>query len=273
MKLSASSEYTTWPSRTAQYQSRISWGCPVWYTTCANLGLADIGVVSSWLAGSAGPSSVPAPPGAICDNSKGRYSRCHRQLMTRPSGKRATSMANGLEAVRPIEPASIPDRVTAELRRSILRGDLAPGQTFSLREIAGRLGVSFIPVREALRNLEGEGLVVMHPGRSAMVAPLDLDDLHAIYRLRRTLEPELARRSCLLVSDEELTRLRAQATGFGEEHRSMDDIYEGHLAFHLALFAPAATAWDERILLTLWRAAGRALRIRLRRPAPGAARP
>jgi DNA-binding GntR family transcriptional regulator len=170
-------------------------------------------------------------------------------------------MANRLDAVRPIESASIPDRVTAELRRSILSGDLAPGQTFSLREIAGRLGVSFIPVREALRNLEGEGLVVMHPGRSAMVAPLDLDDLHAIYRLRRTLEPELARRSCLLVSDEELARLRAQATGFGEEHRGMDDIYEGHLAFHLALFAPAATAWDERILLTLWRAAERYIRI------------
>jgi DNA-binding GntR family transcriptional regulator len=170
-------------------------------------------------------------------------------------------MANRLEAVRPIEPASIPDRVTAELRRSILTGDLAPGQTFSLREIAARLGVSFIPVREALRNLEGEGLVVMHPGRSAMVAPLDLDDLQAIYRLRRTLEPELARRSCLLVTDEELDRLRGEAAGFGDVRRSMDAIYEGHLAFHLALFAPAATAWDERILMTLWRAAERYIRI------------
>jgi DNA-binding GntR family transcriptional regulator len=170
-------------------------------------------------------------------------------------------MANRLEAVRPIESASIPDRVTAELRRSILRGDLAPGQTFSLREIAGRLGVSFIPVREALRNLESEGLVVMHPGRSAMVAPLDLDDLHAIYRLRRTLEPEIARRSCLLIADEELARLRAEAVGFGDERRTMDDIYEGHHAYHLALFAPAATAWDERILLTLWRAAERYIRI------------
>jgi DNA-binding GntR family transcriptional regulator len=151
--------------------------------------------------------------------------------------------------------------VTAELRRSILSGDLAPGQTFSLREIAAQLGVSFIPVREALRNLEGDGLVIMRPGRSAAVAPLDLDDLHAIYRLRRTLEPELARRSCLQISDSELDRLQQQAVWFGNEQRSMDAIYEAHHEFHLALIAPAATAWDVRILMTLWRAAERYIRI------------
>ncbi len=170
-------------------------------------------------------------------------------------------MSNGLGAVRPIEATSVPDRVTAELRRSILSGDLAPGQTFSLRDIAGQLGVSFIPVREALRNLETEGLLVMHPGRSAMVAPLDLDDLHAIYRLRRTLEPDIARRSCLHLTDEDLDRLHRQAVEFGDERLSMDAIYEAHHAFHLALFALAATAWDVRILMTLWRAAERYIRI------------
>ena len=170
-------------------------------------------------------------------------------------------MSNGLGAVRPIEATSVPDRVMTELRRSILSGDLGPGQTFSLRDIAGQLGVSFIPVREALRNLEAEGLVVMHPGRSAMVAPLDLDDLHAIYRLRRTLEPELARRSCVQITDTELDRLHHQAIEFGDENRSMDAIYEGHHAFHLALIAPAATSWDVRILMTLWRAAERYIRI------------
>jgi DNA-binding GntR family transcriptional regulator len=151
--------------------------------------------------------------------------------------------------------------VTAELRRSILSGDLAPGQKFSRREIANQLGVSFIPVREALRNLETEGLVVMHPGRSAVVAPLDLADLHAIYRLRRTLEPELARRSCLQITDDDLDQLERQAVEFGDERLGMDAIYEAHHAFHLALFAPAATAWDVRILMTLWRAAERYIRI------------
>lgn len=163
--------------------------------------------------------------------------------------------------VRPVDPSSMADRVTDELRRAILSGSLAPGQTFSLRQVAGMLDVSFIPVREALRKLEAEGLVVTRPGRSAMVAPLDLDDLRAIYRLRRALEPEIAGRACLLLSDEALDRLVADADGFGDEHLSMEAMYDRHIAFHLALLEPAMSPWDVRILTTLWRAAERYVRI------------
>lgn len=163
--------------------------------------------------------------------------------------------------IRPISSRSVVGQVTDELRRAILSGGLAPGREFSLREIAGMLNVSFIPVREALRTLEGEGLVVIRPGRSALVAPLDLDDLHAIYRLRRVLEPELARRSCLMLTVEQLDRLHHEAVGFGHEHLGMDAIYDSHLQFHLALLAPAATAWDIRVLTMLWRSAERYVRI------------
>ena len=164
-------------------------------------------------------------------------------------------------AVRPIASRSVTELVTAELRRSILSGALAPGQSFSLREIAGMLNVSFIPVREALRNLEADGLVVIQPGRSATVAPLALEDLEAIYRLRRLIEPDLARRSCLLISDSELERLAARAVDFGDENRSMDAMYDGHHEFHLALLGAAATTWDTRMLTMLWRAAERYVRI------------
>ena len=163
--------------------------------------------------------------------------------------------------VRPIASRSVTELVTAELRRSILSGALAPGQSFSLREIAGMLNVSFIPVREALRNLENEGLVLIQPGRSATVAPINLKDLEAIYRLRRLIEPDLARRSCLLISDAELDKLDGLAVGFGDEARSMDAIYDGHHEFHLALLGSAATTWDTRMLTMLWRAAERYVRI------------
>jgi DNA-binding GntR family transcriptional regulator len=163
--------------------------------------------------------------------------------------------------VRPIASRSVTELVTAELRRSILSGALAPGQSFSLREIAGMLNVSFIPVREALRNLEADGLVVIQPGRSATVAPLALEDLEAIYRLRRLIEPDLARRSCLLLSAAELDKLDGQAVEFGDENLSMDAIYDGHHEFHLALLGPAATTWDTRMLTMLWRAAERYERI------------
>ena len=164
-------------------------------------------------------------------------------------------------AVRPIESRTVGDLVTLELRRSILTGALPPGKSFSLRELASMLDVSFIPVREALRNLESEGLVVIRAGRSATIAPIDLDDLHAIYRLRRLLEPDLARRSCTLISDAELDRLEREAVDFGDPERSMDAIYDSHHDFHLALFGSAATAWDVRLLTTLWRAGERYIRI------------
>jgi DNA-binding GntR family transcriptional regulator len=163
--------------------------------------------------------------------------------------------------VRRIESRSVAELVTAELRRSVLSGALAPGQTVSLRELASMLNVSFIPVREALRNLESEGLVNIRPGRSATVAPLDWDDLHAIYGLRRLLEPDIARRSCLQISAAELDRLEAEAADFGDENRTMEAIYDAHHDFHLALFAPVTTTWENRMLSMLWRAAERYIRI------------
>ncbi|MFJ4438988.1 GntR family transcriptional regulator [Streptomyces sp. NPDC088923] len=163
--------------------------------------------------------------------------------------------------VQPIEARSVPDLVTEELRRSIVSGDLAPGETFSLRKIAAMLDVSFIPVREALRNLEAEGLVITEPGRSARVAPLYLEDLQGIYRLRRGLEPELAARSCAVISDAELDRLQAVAAGFGDPHHTIQTVYDAHHDFHAALLTPAATVWDLRVLHSLWRAAERYIRI------------
>ncbi|MGW7069426.1 GntR family transcriptional regulator [Streptomyces sp. NPDC054855] len=170
-------------------------------------------------------------------------------------------MATPRGALQPITSRSVVEQATEELRRAILAGHLAPGTEYSLRELAGMLNISFIPIREALRSLESEGLVVMRPGRSAVIAPLDLDDLRGIYRLRRALEPEIARRSCGLLTDNDLDRLEAHAADFGAREHGMADIYDDHHAFHLALLAPAATAWDIRILTSLWRAAERYIRI------------
>jgi DNA-binding GntR family transcriptional regulator len=175
--------------------------------------------------------------------------------------KARRSVNSPAAVVRPIESRSVADQVMTELRRSILSGALEPGREFSLRELAELLGVSIIPVREALRSLENQGLVQMRPGRSAIVAPLDLAELQSIYRLRRRLEPEIAQRSCQLLSAAELDRLHQVAVEFGDEHRTMNDIYDSHHDFHLALIAPAATGWDIRILSTLWRASERYVRI------------
>lgn len=172
-----------------------------------------------------------------------------------------TSTRSPQPLVRSLTPTSVPEQVAKEIRRSILAGELRPGQTFSLREISGQLGVSFIPVREALKELEAQGLVVTRPGKSAMVAPLSHEDLHGIYRLRRQLEPEIAGRACKLLDDADLSRLESYVTMFGDESLDLDDIYQAHHAFHYELLRPAATAWDLRVLDGLWHAAERYIRL------------
>ena len=147
------------------------------------------------------------------------------------------------------------DLVTAEIRRAVLTGALPPGEQFSIRELARQLGVSHIPIREALRRLEGQGLVVLTQARSAAVAPLSTEDLTAIYRLRLRIEPDLAARSAVLRSPEWVDHLGRDL----EESRNEDPdrAWQGHYDFHERLVSPAASSWDLRLLHTLWTAAER----------------
>jgi len=175
--------------------------------------------------------------------------------------KAGTKAGPGVSLVRPIETLTAAEQVTKEIRRAILSGALRPEQKFSLREIAAQLNVSFIPVREALRALESEGLVISRPGRSTMVAPLSAEDLHSIYRLRRQIEPEIAGRSCLLLTDKDFKRLGTYIELSADPQMTTDDTYDAHHEFHTELLRPAATAWDLRTLGVLWHAAERYVRL------------
>lgn len=82
----------------------------------------------------------------------------------------------------------IPEELTEILQVEIIHGRLTPESRLTEEEIALRYGVSRSPVREALRNLEGEGLVVRAARRGIWVAPLSLHDLDEIYACRISLE-------------------------------------------------------------------------------------
>ena len=84
--------------------------------------------------------------------------------------------------------ANISDRIADELREAISTGDLEPGERLVERKLAERLGVSHIPVREALAKLAEEGLVERTPRRGARVAALTDDELGEISSLRIVLE-------------------------------------------------------------------------------------
>jgi DNA-binding GntR family transcriptional regulator len=101
------------------------------------------------------------------------------------------------------------DQIVDELRRRILSGTLPRGARLPQDELARDFGASSTPVREALRLLEAEGLVVAEPHRGVRVAGVDLAQVTATYVVRRLVESYAMRRATLRLSRHDLARARA----------------------------------------------------------------
>jgi len=97
--------------------------------------------------------------------------------------------------------------VTTALRDAILSGELRPGDRLLQEQLAEQLRVSRIPLRDALRRLEAEGLVTMGPRRGAEVASLTTADVSEIYEIRIALESELMRSAVAALGPADLARL------------------------------------------------------------------
>jgi len=170
-------------------------------------------------------------------------------------------MTPELPPQRPGAGDSAVDRVAAEIRRAVLSGALPPGRKFAIAELSAQFGVSHIPVREALRRLEAQGLIVLRPGRSAMVSPLDAGELRAIFRLRQLLEPDLAARSCVMLTDEDFEQATRLLRAYIDGTSDPDHLWSLHHDLHMVYLRPAATEWDLRILAQLWNASDRYTRV------------
>ena len=109
-------------------------------------------------------------------------------------------MAEDTEHAVPLLPLSarrsLADRVTERLREAILRGRLAPGEQLQAPRLAETMEVSPGPVRDALRRLEREGLVIMQHGRTPVVADLSRRDLNEVFSLRHALEQVAVQYAC-----------------------------------------------------------------------------
>lgn len=98
-------------------------------------------------------------------------------------------------------------KVTSKLREVILSGEFEPGERLVQEEWAEKLGVSRMPIREALQQLEVEGLVKIEPRRGAIVTPISIDDIKEIYYLRALLEGEAVKISLPYLTAEDIEQL------------------------------------------------------------------
>jgi DNA-binding GntR family transcriptional regulator len=125
------------------------------------------------------------------------------------------------------------------LRRAVLTGELVPGSVVSQVELARKYNVSRAPLREALRMLQMEGLVIAEPGRRSRIAAVSAADLEQLYALRITVEALAVRLTVPRLKADDITRLRellAEMDDFGRT-RDFDRWEAPHRVFHRALVA------------------------------------
>lgn len=130
------------------------------------------------------------------------------------------------------------DVVFHTLRRAIITGEFKPGQRLMEIALANKLGVSRTPVREAIRKLELEGLVIMIPRRGAQVARITEKSLNDVIEIRMVLENFAAELACERITDKERAELRQLHTNFVKavEEGDILEIAEKDEKFHEAIF-------------------------------------
>ncbi|CAN5846711.1 GntR family transcriptional regulator [soil metagenome] len=111
--------------------------------------------------------------------------------------------------LEPPEKRVLAEDVAARLRTAILQGHFAPGERLREERLAQALGVSRGPVREALAELERQGLVVIFRNRGAVVAQLSREDLEELYTLRLAIEELAVRRTICLATEAEIGQFEA----------------------------------------------------------------
>ena len=142
---------------------------------------------------------------------------------------------------------SIADQVLSELRRRILQGTIVGGEPIPESQCAESLGVSRVPVREALMALEGEGLLCKDRRGRTVVRTLGGKDYQEILTLRLEIEGMAARLCATALNEESLRALEANIDAFGAA-KSAEELAHLDVEFHRLLCTAAAHTW----LISAW---------------------
>lgn len=151
-------------------------------------------------------------------------------------------------------PMTAQEAVLGELRRMIADGRLLPGQRIVQDALSRELGVSRVPLREALKMLEGESLVQYAAHRGYVVAPLSLDDLLEVYRIRQLLEPEAVALAVPRLVEPTLTRLERAAREVEEasERGDVGSMAVANRRLHETLIESCGSPRLVRMIRQLW---------------------
>ena len=141
------------------------------------------------------------------------------------------------------------------VRSQILRRELAPGIKINQASLADQLGISLVPLREALRKLEAEGLVQIVPHRGVFVCTISRDELEDLYTIRMLLEGMATRAAVARLTDDHVAKLSALVLEM-EQETSREDYAKLLLlnrAFHLTLYEVSGRSFLCDLITGLWK--------------------
>ncbi|MEV5177559.1 GntR family transcriptional regulator [Streptomyces flaveolus] len=146
------------------------------------------------------------------------------------------------------------DVALREIRDLILTGEFQPGAQITQETVAARLGLSVIPVREALKSLQGEGQVEFVPRRGFFVSEYSREDLLEICAIRAALEGMAIRQGIPLMTPAVIAAMRDAEARMREADAAADVIafLAADRRFHFALLAPGSGPQLHRVLTSLW---------------------
>jgi DNA-binding GntR family transcriptional regulator len=182
-----------------------------------------------------------------------------------PSTERAGRPAAVAPRILPIQRQTLTGMTLEALRERILHGVYPEGEPLRQDAIADELGVSRIPVREALRQLEAEGLVTFNPHRGAVVSTLSLSEIEELFELRALIELDLLRRAMPRVAHEDVVRAKEILDAYETALRNGDVASWGEMnwQFHSTLLAPADRPFTLGVAQRLHQQCDRYLRMQL----------
>jgi DNA-binding GntR family transcriptional regulator len=143
------------------------------------------------------------------------------------------------------------EEVAERLRQRIFARELEPGAWVDELKIAAELGISRTPLREALKVLAVEGLVVMKPRRGAYIAETSSDDVAQVYHLLALLESDAAAEAARNATDRQLADLQALHDQLERQVRNRDAFFATNEAFHLKVLEVAGNRWRRQIVADL----------------------
>ena len=150
-------------------------------------------------------------------------------------------------AIEKISVKTLRQKVYDQLRDKIISADILPGETISLRELAQKFGVSLMPVREALWQLESERIIVIESNKRIRVNTLTVKEMEEALRLRLLLESTATERACDLRPESELPKLRKQLEALQGAADRPKIFMRKNSQFHISIYSFA----DSPLLLEM----------------------